>query len=75
MSHELLPARQILCRRHVEPVAFCEVCGDPEESMKHVLVDCTVAKQFWSQTRASTKVKIPNPNVSSSGVKPERQPR
>ena len=59
------------CRRDrsyagdMEPVAFCEVCGDPEESIKHVLVDCTVAKQFWSQTRAATGLKIPNLNAET----------
>jgi hypothetical protein len=46
VMHEFLLTRQILCRKHVEPVVFCEVCGDSEESIKHVLVDCTVAKQF-----------------------------
>jgi hypothetical protein len=35
--HEFLPAKQILWRRHIEPVAFCEVCGDPGESIRHVL--------------------------------------
>jgi hypothetical protein len=61
--HEFLLTRQILCRKHVEPVAFCEVCGDPEESIKHVLVDCTVAKQFWNQTKVATGVKIPTLNA------------
>jgi NMD protein affecting ribosome stability and mRNA decay len=51
----------------VEPVAFCEVCGDPEESIKHVLVDCTVANQFWSQTREATRVKIPS--FAQKGIK------
>ena len=49
----------------MEPVVFCEVCGDPEESIKHVLVDCTVDKQFWSQTRAATGLKIPNLNAET----------
>jgi hypothetical protein len=58
--HEFLPARQILWRRHIEPVANCEACGAPEESIRHVLLDCTVAKDFWSQTRLAAGVKIPS---------------
>jgi hypothetical protein len=61
--HEFFPTRQILYRKHVEPVAFYEVCGDPEESIKHFLVDCTVAKQFWNQTKVATSVKIPTLNA------------
>lgn len=41
--HEFLPARQILWRRHIEPIAYCEVRGAQEESIMHVLAECTVA--------------------------------
>jgi hypothetical protein len=41
-------------------VAYCEICGEPEESIKHVLLDCTVARQFWAQTKLATGVKIPS---------------
>ena len=44
---------------------FCEVCGGPEESIKHVLVHCTVAKQFWVQTKVATGVKIPDLNADT----------
>lgn len=40
----------------------CVVCGAPEESIKHVLMDCTVAKSFWTQTRLATGVEIPQLN-------------
>lgn len=63
--HEFLPARQILWRRHIEPVAFCEVCGNPEESMRHVLVDCTVAQEFWKQIKVATGMKLPRLNSVS----------
>ncbi|OEL18065.1 hypothetical protein BAE44_0020917, partial [Dichanthelium oligosanthes] len=49
----------ILHRRHIEKFANCEVCGAEEESIKHVLVDCTVAKQFWDSTKLLTRVKMP----------------
>jgi hypothetical protein len=45
--HEFLPAKQILHRRHIEPLAYCEICGDPEESIRHVPLECSVAKEFW----------------------------
>lgn len=41
--HEFLPARLILHRRHLEPIPNCEVCGGDEESIRHVLIECTVA--------------------------------
>jgi hypothetical protein len=56
--HEFLPARQVLCRRHIELIANCEVCGATEESIKHVLMG-TVAKEFWHQVKLMTGVKIP----------------
>lgn len=58
-----LPTRQELCGRHVEPISFCEVCGDPMESIKHVLLDCMVAKLFWEHTKLAYRVKIPALNV------------
>jgi ribonuclease HI len=57
--HEFLPARQILHRRHLEPIPNCEVCGAEEETIRHVLVECTVARQFWDQIKALTCTKIP----------------
>jgi len=58
--HEFLPARQVLHRKHIEPIANCEVCGAESESIRHVLIDCTVARAFWDQTKATTGVKLPS---------------
>lgn len=60
--HELLPARQIIWRRHIELVAFCKVCGDPEESIRYVLLDCIMAREFWKQTRVTMGMKMPKLN-------------
>lgn len=60
--HEFLPARYILWKRHIEPVAVCEVCGASEESIDHVLIQCTVAKEFWQQVRVGIGVKLPRMN-------------
>lgn len=54
-----LPTKEVLHRRHVEPIANCEVCGAEEESIKHALLDCTVAKSFWEQIKLLTGVKVP----------------
>lgn len=66
--NEFLPTRQVLYRRHVEPVSFCEVCGHPEESSMHVLLECTVAKRFWEQTRLATGVKVPKLSLATWAV-------
>lgn len=63
--NEFLPTRAELCRRHVKPVSFCEVCGDPEESTKHILLDCSVAKLFWEQTKLTTGVKMSYLNAAT----------
>jgi hypothetical protein len=44
--HEFLPARQVLHRKHIEPIENCEDCGAASESIRHVLIECSVAKGF-----------------------------
>lgn len=57
--HEYLPAKKVLHKKHIEPTAFCETYGADEESIRHVLVECTVAKLFWDPTKALIGVKLP----------------
>ncbi|CAD6230202.1 unnamed protein product [Miscanthus lutarioriparius] len=57
--HEFLPAKAILHHRHIEPLAFCDLCGAEQETIKHVLMDCTVAKLFWHEVKALTGAKLP----------------
>lgn len=57
--HEFLPARQVLFRRHIEKIANCEMCREPMETIKHVLVDSSVARQFWQYTKEINGVKLP----------------
>jgi hypothetical protein len=54
-----LPTRGILHGRHIEHTPNCEVCGVDEESIKHVLMDCTIAKNFWAEVKKLTSVKLP----------------
>lgn len=65
VMNQFLPTKQILHRWHVEPEAFCEVCGDPEETIKHVLVDCSAARFFWAEIRLATGIKLPTLNTAS----------
>jgi len=57
--HDYLPVRKELHRRHIEPTAHCEICGSDEESIGHVLLDCTVARMFWEEAKKITRVKVP----------------
>lgn len=41
--HNFLPSKQDL-RRHVIPESHCEMCGDPVESLYHIVFLCPVAK-------------------------------
>jgi len=54
-----LPTRGVLHRRHIELIPTCEMCGAADESIKHVLMDCTVAKSFWREAKKITGVKLP----------------
>jgi hypothetical protein len=54
-----LPAKQVLHHRHIEPMAICDTCGNQEESIRHVLLECTIARSFWEQIKEQTGMKIP----------------
>jgi len=55
---EFLPTRQILHKRHIEPVPNCEVCGAQEETIRHVLCECTAARAFWAYAKSLSGVKL-----------------
>lgn len=58
--HGFLPIRLVLFRRHVEPTSHCEICGAEEESIKHVLIECTIAKEFWKHAKELIRIKLPD---------------
>lgn len=60
VMHDFLPTKQIMHRRHLEPVANCDICGAAEETVKHIMCDCTVAKAFWSQVKSLAGIKLPS---------------
>lgn len=50
-TYLFLPASHVLHRRHIEPIANCELCGSGEETIGHVLIDCTVASLLGTDQR------------------------
>ena len=49
--HNSLPSKAELKRRHVEKESHCEVCGDPDETLYHIIFSCTVARKFWGEVK------------------------
>jgi hypothetical protein len=43
----------------MKPIAKCNVCEPDEESIRHVLCGCTVARAFWDQTKELICVRLP----------------
>lgn len=54
-----LPAKAVLHKRHIEPVPNCDLCGAAEESIAHILMECTAARCFRARTRTLTGAKVP----------------
>ena len=49
-----------LKRRHIAKESFCEYCGDPEETLYHVAIQCPLARRFWAEVKKVEGVTIPN---------------
>ena len=57
--HNSLPSKAELNRRHVARESFCEVCGDPDESLYHIFFQCPVARRFWTEVKKLSEIIIP----------------
>jgi hypothetical protein len=57
--HGFLPTKHTLYNMHIERLPNCGICRASEESIKHVLMECTVARIFWWITKDTTAIKIP----------------
>lgn len=44
--HGYLPVKHTLHKRHIERIPNCDICGAPEDTIRHVLLECTVAKNL-----------------------------
>lgn len=58
--HNSLPSKNELHRRHVAQESYCEMCGDPNESLYHVFFECLVARRFWGEVKKLMGMVVPN---------------
>ena len=49
-SHMSLPVKAILTHRGIGGLGGCDSCTELEESITHVLRDCSIAKNFWEHS-------------------------
>lgn len=59
MSHDFIPCRANLHRRHIEPVGTCGLCGKEDESTFHALTQRSLAVSFWDRLKSITGIKLP----------------
>lgn len=59
VSHDFIPCRANLHRKHIEPIGTCELCGKEDETIFHALTQCTFAINFWEKLRSRTGIKLP----------------
>jgi hypothetical protein len=69
--NEFLPAKQVLHRRHIEPLATCDICGCQEASLQHVLLECTVAIESSGKNKATNRCESADPTPEDMGKKPD----
>lgn len=49
----------------MEKESFCDLCGDPDESLYHVAFNCSVARRFWAEVKKVEGVPVPNLHPSA----------
>ena len=59
VTHNFVPVRANLHRRHMEDHANCLDCGVAEDTVFHALTVCPLSKQFWSLFRELFDIKLP----------------
>jgi ribonuclease HI len=57
--HNFLPSKSELKRRHIEKESHCEVCGNSDETVFHVALECPVAKMFWAEAKIVWGFSVP----------------
>ena len=57
--HNSLPVRVVLARRGILQDSSCPLCNNSQETIRHLLIECVVAKDFWH------KLMVPLDLVSS----------
>lgn len=65
VSHDFMPSRDNLYRRHIDPLCTCDTCGARDETIFHGLTECTYAWGYWSKLKEFTGVKLPKLDLRS----------
>ena len=47
--HNSLPIRAVLAMRGIIRDSSCPLCNNSQETIRHLLIECVVAKDFWHQ--------------------------
>lgn len=50
MLSEALPVVELITKRGMKVDSRCQVCGDEGESIKHVILSCSLARQVWTMS-------------------------
>ena len=45
--HNSLPVRAVLAMRGIIRDSSCLLCNNSSETIRHLLIECVVAKEFW----------------------------
>ena len=45
--NRILYTNRILCKMKLVPSPLCTFCGDHEETLEHLFINCTFSKKFW----------------------------
>jgi hypothetical protein len=62
VSHDYMPCRANLYRKHIEPIGTYVFCGMEDETTYHALTQCSYAAEFWNKFRTITGIKLPKLN-------------
>jgi len=49
--HNSLPSNAEMKRRHIAKESHCEMCGDPDETLYHIIFSFTMARRFWMEVK------------------------
>ncbi|RLN00854.1 hypothetical protein C2845_PM06G28080 [Panicum miliaceum] len=63
-----LPSKLELKWGHIIPESYCELCGDPEEMVFHVIFCCPVAKRFWAEVFPGISIPMLHPSTWAMDV-------
>jgi hypothetical protein len=56
--HDYMSCQAYLQRQHVDLIANYTICGIPEETTYHALVECSITQAFWSKLKELEGIKL-----------------